>query len=266
MRAGEDSADIFDTLLARGDIVIHASEVERLAAVAETATAPADAAPLLIADTREQVSLLNAAIRDRRLRDLSAPSNAPASTLTTSTGEQISSGDRIATRRNDRDLGVANRDTWTVTAVHGDGALDVRGRPGERTLPADYTHRHVELAFATTVHGAQGDTVDNAHLLIDETTGAASAYVGMTRGRQTNTAHLVAETVDDARAQWVDIFHRDRADLGPSHAAEAARDAVERLGTQANPLEAKRGARGIHRRSEEHVPSPACRPPRGIGR
>ena len=50
-------------------------------------------------------------------------------------------------------------------------------------LPAEYATRFVELAYATTVHGAQGETVDHAHLAIGDTTGAAAAYVAMTRGR-----------------------------------------------------------------------------------
>ena len=44
----------------------------------------------------------------------------------------------------------------------------------------------------------------------------------MTRGRDTNTAHLVAEDLDDARQQWAAAFSRDRADLGPAHAAGLA--------------------------------------------
>ena len=85
--------------------------------------------------------------------------------LTTRAGEAIGVGDRVATRRNDRDLGVANRDTWTVTAVAADGSLVVTGRPG-RPHPArrPTSREHVELAYATTVYGAQGETVDRAHL------------------------------------------------------------------------------------------------------
>ncbi|OYV74081.1 MAG: hypothetical protein B7Z74_02870, partial [Deltaproteobacteria bacterium 21-66-5] len=55
-------------------------------------------------------------------------------------------------------------------------------------LAADYVSEHVELAYACTVHGAQGDTTTRAHLVVDEHTGAASAYVGMTRGRQTTSS------------------------------------------------------------------------------
>jgi exodeoxyribonuclease V alpha subunit len=51
--------------------------------------------------------------------------------------------------------------------------------------------------------------------------------VGMTRGRRSNTAHLIAENLGEAREQWIAVFARDRADLGPAHAAElAAREAA----------------------------------------
>ena len=225
MRTGQRPGEVFDELHARGLIHIHPTEVERLAALT-------DVDGTVIADTREQVATLNTAIRDQRL---ATGETSPAGTVTTAAGERLSAGDQIATRRNDRDLGVANRDRWTVTSTNQDGGLVIRGRGGARTLPADYVREHVELAYATTVHGAQGETVDQAHLLIGEATGAAAAYVGMTRGRHHNTAHLVAETVEDARAQWVDVFSRDRADLGPGHAAQTAAEDIERYGPQARP-------------------------------
>ena len=87
---------------------------------------------------------------------------------------------------------------------------------------------HVELAYATTVHGAQGETTHTGHLLLGEHTSAAAAYVAMTRGREDNVAHLVAENLDDARQLWVETFGRDRADLGPAHAAQRAAEDLER--------------------------------------
>ena len=66
-----------------------------------------------------------------------------------------------------------------------------------------------------------------AHLLLGEHTGGSAAYVAMTRGRERNTVHIVADTVDEAREQWIAAFQRDRADLGPAHAAQqAAREAA----------------------------------------
>jgi hypothetical protein len=44
---------------------------------------------------------------------------------------------------------------------------------------------------------------------------------------------VVAESVEDARKQWCDVFGRDRADLGPAHAREAAAEAIERYGPRA---------------------------------
>jgi hypothetical protein len=146
-----------------------------------------------------------------------------------SAGEKIAVGDRIATRRNDPGLDVADRETWTVTNHHPDGSLTVTDA-GARNLPAGYVHQWVELAYATIVYGAQGETVHTAHLLVGERTGASSACVGMSRGRDHNTAHIVAETVADARRQWIEVFSCDRADLGPTHAARLAAGDVERYG------------------------------------
>lgn len=225
MRKGEDPAIVFDELHRRGQIAIHTSDVERTAMLAEVGAG----GDRVIADRREQVSYLNAAIRDQRADQQSARS------ITTANGEQLGIGDRVATRRNDPDLQVANRQSWTIADINDDGRLILRGRGRDKEVPAEYAAQYVELAYATTVHGAQGDTVDRAHLALSDTTGAAAAYVAMTRGRDSNTAHLVAESIDDARQQWVDVYGRDRADLGPAHARRLAVDAIERYGTAVVP-------------------------------
>ncbi|CCG02168.1 MobF family relaxase [Blastococcus saxobsidens] len=252
MRAGDDPGKVFDVLLARGQIRLHPDPETLREALAGAAAAPSSTDGeriAVVADTREQVAELNAAIRDRlvaagRVDDVHA--------VVTAAGEWIGVGDRIVTRRNDRDLDVANRDTWLVRAVAGSrGGLLVtpadvtpadgaRGSvtpavpprwQGARVLPADYVAAHVELAYAATAHGAQGETVTAAHLVVGEHTGAASAYVGMTRGRRANTAHLVATDVDQAREQWIAVFARDRADLGPAHAAQRAAAEAARYAT-----------------------------------
>jgi hypothetical protein len=108
----------------------------------------------------------------------------------------------------------------------------VVGEAGRRTLPAAYVAEHVELAYATTTYGAQGTTVSTCHVSVGDHTGASSAYVGMTRGHHHNTAHLVAPTLAEARDQWIEVFSRDRADLGPNHAARLAAEEVDRYGPQ----------------------------------
>jgi len=239
MRRGDNPGAVFDALLARGRIRLHPDRGALQQAMAETLAGGRAAEIAVVADTREQVTGLNAAIRSRLVADGRVDD---ARVAVTGAGERIGAGDRIATRRNDRDLDVANRDTWTVTAVGRRGGLLVTAETptgdsprgavtptgaAVRVLPAAYVTDHVELAYASTVHGVQGDTVTAAHVVIGDQTGAASAYVGMTRGRAANTAHLVAADPAEAREQWIDVFGRDRADLGPGHAAElAAREAA----------------------------------------
>jgi len=236
-RDGEPTGEVWAALWRRDQVRIYPSEAERTQALADLAAEGILSRDrragqlLMMADTREQAAALNGAIRDRlvtagRVDDTHA--------VATDGGERLGVGDRVATRRNDRDLGVTNRDTWTITAVGDDGSLALRGPRATdlRTLPAAYARAHVELAYATTVYGAQGETTRIGHLVVGEHTSAASAYVAMTRGRHDNFAHLIAEDEQDARRQWEQVFARDRADLGPTVAATQAAEDVERYGTQ----------------------------------
>lgn len=246
---GERVGQVWDALYRRDQIRIYPSEAERshaLAALAADAVlagrgrADADGDGILVmADTREQAAALNGAIRDRLL---AAGYLADTHAITTGAGERLGVGDRVATRCNDPELGVANRATWTVTAVGDDGSLLLRGQRATdlHTVPAAYARAHVELAYATTLYGAQGATTATGHLLLGEHTSAASAYVGMTRGRTQNIAHLVAEDLDDARKQWEAVFARDRSDLGPAVAAQRAAEDIDRYGSQqpTRPLDA----------------------------
>jgi exodeoxyribonuclease V alpha subunit len=237
MRTGDHPGAVFDALAARGQIRLHpdAAALQQALAALTAAHHRAGQRVAVVVDTREQAAELGAAIRERLTADGSVSDRVA---VTTRAGQRIGAGDRVATRRNDRDLGVANRDTWNVTAVGRHGELIVTPADAipldvtpdgvtpigtqQRVLPADYVTSHVELAYASTAHGVQGDTVAAAHVVVGEHTGAASAYVGMTRGRTANTAHLIADDPAEARAQWIAVFGRDRADLGPSHAAQLA--------------------------------------------
>lgn len=65
-----------------------------------------------------------------------------------------------------------------------------------------------------------------SHTMLSEATSAAGVYVGMTRGRETNRLHLVAENLADARAQFIEAMERDPADRGLNHATRVAQEAV----------------------------------------
>lgn len=163
MRTGTAPGEVFEALLARGELVIHASDVER----AHRLAAEASVGKLVVADTREQMGRINAFAH--RIRKATGEVDEQ---VLTAAGERLGVGDAIATRRNDRDADVANRELWTVVSCDR-GALTVRGEAGMRSLPPDYVRRDVELAY-----GAQGATVTESHVLVGEHSGAASAYVG----------------------------------------------------------------------------------------
>lgn len=112
---------------------------------------------------------------------------------------EVGAGDLVVTRENDRRLTTAagwvkNGDEWRVTVTHDDGSLTVaRVRSGESVLlPARYVARHVELAYASTVHRAQGRTVDTAHAFVSPTTTREVLYVALTRGSVAN--HLYVDS------------------------------------------------------------------------
>ena len=117
-----------------------------------------------------------------------------------SDGNQVGVGDLVRARLNTEiDAGgrkLTNRDTLKITALRGPDAQVRRQRQdGTWTepfrVPRSYLARNAELGYGGNVHVAQGRTVDTAHLLVTESLSRQALYVGMTRGRESNTAHVV---------------------------------------------------------------------------
>ena len=115
-------------------------------------------------------------------------------------GNQAGIGDRVRARLNTQiDAGgraLTNRDTLQVTGFRGPDPEVRRQRPdgtwtGPFRVPRSYLAYSAELAYGGNVHVAQGRTVDTAHLLVTESLSRQALYVGMTRGREANTAHVV---------------------------------------------------------------------------
>ena len=117
-----------------------------------------------------------------------------------SDGNQAGVGDLVRARLNTEiDAGgrnLTNRDTLKITALRGPDAEVRRQRPdGTWTepfrVPRSYLAHNAELGYGGNVHVAQGRTVDTAHLLVTDSLSRQALYVGMTRGREANTAHVV---------------------------------------------------------------------------
>jgi hypothetical protein len=161
-------------------------------------------------------------------------------------GNHAGIGDLVRARLNTEiDAGgrqLTNRDTLKITAFCGPEA-EVRRQRLDGTwtepfrLPRSYLSQNAELAYAGNIHVAQGRTVDTAHLLVTESLSRQALYVGMTRGRESNTAHVVtAKTAPPGHqpyqqavpeAMLADVMGRDDGDLS---ANEQIRQAQEQSG------------------------------------
>ena len=130
-------------------------------------------------------------------------------------------GDVIVTRQNARRLTVnsgqdfvKNGDLWRVSQVHDNGAMTVQHleHGGKVTLPGSYVAASVELGYASTIHRAQGATVDTAHALVDSSTDRAGAYVALTRGREENRLYVSlgeGQSRDEVLEQIASAYERD---------------------------------------------------------
>ena len=202
---------------------------------------------LMIAGDTATVAELNARARAARV----ASGQAQGVGLRVADGQTAGVGDVVVTRQNHRLLAtgrrwVKNGDRWTVAAANPDGSMAVRRQDGhgEVVLPADYVTAHVELAYATTAHRAQGRTVDTSHAYITPTTTCEVLYVGATRGRDSNriyvdthwdpdpaTSHDGAMNPKTVEEVLAGVLAREGADLS---AHESRRRAAEHAGSFAS--------------------------------
>lgn len=198
LRLGD--TDIIDTYLDQGRIVPGTYEdILEAAYQAWRSDQAAGKTSVLIAETLDTVSELNARARtDRILDGTVAPEG-----VRLHDGNEVSAGDLIITRRNDRRISlgrgwVKNGDRWHVAHAHDDGSLTIRRAQSTWkttiTLPASYVAEDVDLGYAITAHRAQGSTVDTAHAIVHspEMT-RESLYVSMTRGREFNRAYVATD-------------------------------------------------------------------------
>lgn len=146
---------------------------------------------VLVCGTNSEADAINAEIQQHRLDggDLD-----PTAMTWGSDEQRLFVGDVVETRRNDSRTGVANRAQWVISGIRAD-TIDLASptEAGEWCrISRDYALDHVRLAYASTVHGVQGETVDTA--IVGPDVNAAGLYVGLTRGRAHNRAVVVART------------------------------------------------------------------------
>ncbi len=201
---------------------------------------------LMIAGDLGTVSELNARARANRVAAGAVAENG----LRVAGGGTAGVGDLVVTRQNDRRLStgrhwVRNGDRWVVTATEHGGSITVQGANGGGivVLPGAYVAEHVELAYASSAHRAQGRTVDTAHALVSSTTTREVLYVMATRGRESNRLYVDThydpdpQTTHDEVAEPATAKEVLAAVLRNEGADVAAHDMIRRQQSEAEGLE-----------------------------
>jgi hypothetical protein len=111
-------------------------------------------------------------------------------------GRGYAEGDDVLALRNEYHLGLLNGTRAVVeqidTTRH---EMAVAADTGEHLIiPFAYAEAgHLTHGYATTIHKAQGATVDRCLILLDDTTSREHAYTALSRGRNGNVVYVVAE-------------------------------------------------------------------------
>jgi Ti-type conjugative transfer relaxase TraA len=170
----------------------------------------------------------------------------------------FAAGDRLLFRQNSRELGVKNgglgtlvRATSTTLTVRLDSDEGPgRGRVVVVPLAA---YNHVDHGYATTVHKAQGATVDRAYVLASETMDRHLAYVAMTRHRESVRLYAGRDQFDGL----AELSSRlSRAGTKETTLDYAARRGIEADSPLSQPAPRPRPLRPTPAEPTYHTPTP----------
>jgi hypothetical protein len=128
--------------------------------------------------------------------------------LQTRDGRRFAAGDQILALAPNPRLGLVTSQRLDVVAVD-EAARTITARTAEGTTVElageDVAPDQIDLAYATTIHRAQGATVDTCHVWADGLSNQL-AYVAMSRARLRTTAYTVADdleqAVEDLTSDW----------------------------------------------------------------
>ena len=115
-------------------------------------------------------------------------------------------GDRIIFLKNDYKLGVKNGSGGEISKIKRLGrqrflfhvSLDDKRTISFQTK--DYPH--IDTGYASTVHKAQGETVDRTYFVATKQTGKEAAYVSLTRHRESIRVYCSTQLIHTAREKF----------------------------------------------------------------
>ena len=179
-----------------GSVVRHETQQEAVQAAvrawSEARKAEPNATQVMLAYRKVEVRALNEAAR--RVRKAAGELGYERVVQTERGLRTMAEGDRVQFLRNERSLGVTNGTLGTLETFNGHLLLvRLDGKQERRVVVDTGFYRDFDLGYASTIHKAQGLTVDHAHVVASRAFDRHASYVAMTRHKQEATLHWSGE-------------------------------------------------------------------------
>jgi Ti-type conjugative transfer relaxase TraA len=205
-----------------------------------------DATRIILTHTNDEVQALNLAARERLRR---AGQLGDEVAIPTERGSRtFAAGDRIMFLKNERELGVKNGSLGLVDRVS-PGRMAVLLDDGRAVAFDLKDYGHVDHGYASTIHKAQGVTVDRAYVLATQGLDRHSAYVALSRHRDGVELHYGRDDFAD-QDRLARTLSRERGkDMASDYQRDPGADSI------AHKSEPQRGFADA--RSEAATPKPA---------
>jgi Ti-type conjugative transfer relaxase TraA len=147
---------------------------------------------------------------------------------------QFQAGDRLVCTKNDRDMSVRNGQFGTVEAIMDRGQkhgplVKVRMDDGRDIAFNIGLYPHIEHGYASTVHKAQGSTLDKVFVAHSPGMGRESAYVAMSRHRVGVELHVAKDAF--STEDWTKLNKNPENKPGNALATQAQQLALDALTT-----------------------------------
>ena len=168
---------------------------------------------------------------------------------------ELRAGDRVRWTRNDKELGLVNSQAAEVTRVM-KGRVTFRIEDGRTLVMAAGVPqlRHIDRAWASTVHAFQGRTVDTVIAAMEanhpDLTNQKTLYVEISRARDraelvTDDARALCERLEAATGERIAALEAIGAGKAESREAEKQAEATQAMERRTPVMEKTRSDRGL---------------------
>jgi Ti-type conjugative transfer relaxase TraA len=166
-----------------------------------------DQTRIILTHTNDEVRALNEAARER-MRATGDLGNEER--VTVERGDRgFASGDRVMFLQNERGLGVKNGTLGTIEQVSAQ-SMTVQTDDGRSVRFDLKDYNRIDHGYATTIHKAQGKTVDRIHVLATPGMDAHASYVALSRHRDGMELHYGRDDFENPD-RLTRTLSRDRA-------------------------------------------------------